>query len=160
MKIWLAANHKPVVKQNDLATWRRPRLIPFTQVFHGPTADPLMGRKLSNELPGILAWAVNGCLAWQKERLPAPEAVRLATAAYKNESDIIGAFLDDACTLDPNANVLVASLYDAYVAWCQRSGEREWSKKAFGIAMQERGFEQHKGTHGIRLWIGLSLKVA
>jgi putative DNA primase/helicase len=39
------------------------RLIPFTQRFDGKKADPKLPDKLRDELPGVLAWAVEGVIA-------------------------------------------------------------------------------------------------
>jgi putative DNA primase/helicase len=168
MKIWLAANHKPEIRSTDHATWRRWRLIPFTRCFkeaghvkEKKDAEQVkdMLDKLLTELPGILAWAVRGCLAWQQDGLPLPETVRVATEAYRNESDIVGAFLSECCVMDPTGNVLIASLYDRYVEWCKKSGEDAKTKKAFGILMYERGFESGKDTAGLRVWIGVKLDI-
>jgi putative DNA primase/helicase len=116
-----------------------------------------MRDKLLTELPGILAWAVRGCLAWQEEHLPMPEPVKSATEGYRNEMDVVGAFIEECCEVGEKANVLTAFLFDAYVTWCKRSGEEASSKKAFGIRMEERGFTPGKGTGGIRIWKGLKL---
>lgn len=70
-KLWLAANHKPVIRGTDQAIWRRIRLIPFTVTIPEQEQDPDLVRKLTAELPGILRWAVDGCLAWQRSRLGA-----------------------------------------------------------------------------------------
>jgi putative DNA primase/helicase len=165
-KLWLATNYKPVIRGTDHAIWRRIRLIPFTQKFVDAEEDGAPGvfvkddtirDKLLAELPGILAWAVRGCLAWQEEKLPMPETVKIATEGYRNEMDVVGAFMEECCEVEERANVLTASLFDAYVAWCKRSGEEPSSKKAFGIRMEERGFTPGKGTAGIRIWKGLRL---
>src|SRR5579875_2532102 len=38
-KIFLAANHKPVIRGTDLAVWRRIRLIPFTVTIQEKDKD-------------------------------------------------------------------------------------------------------------------------
>lgn len=159
MKIWLGMNHKPVITDTTHAMWRRVRLIPFTRTFEGADCDVSLPNKLRAELPGILAWSVRGCLAWQEKRLPLPDAIKAATGEYRDEMDVIGAFLGECCELDPRANVLTASLYDRYTEWCKRSGEERntKTKKGFGLAMQEHGFESGMGNGGIRLWKGLKL---
>ena len=64
-KIVLACNHKPTVRGTDLAIWRRLQLVPFDRIFAPDEADKRLGKKLRQELPGILAWAVRGCTEWQ-----------------------------------------------------------------------------------------------
>lgn len=157
MKIWLGMNHKPVITDTTYAMWRRVRLIPFTQTFEGDACDVSLPDKLRAELPGILAWAVRGCLAWQEERLPLPEAVRVATAEYRDDMDVLSAFLGECCILDPRADVLTASLYDRYAEWCKKSGENMKTKKGFGLAMQDHGFESGQISGGLRIWKGLNL---
>ena len=70
--IWLAANHKPVIRNTDVAIWRRIRLVPFDVVIPPQDRDSDLPDKLKAELPGILAWAVRGCLEWQEQGLAAP----------------------------------------------------------------------------------------
>jgi len=65
-KIWLATNHRPTIQGTDDAIWRRVRLIPFNQQFTGKQRDPKLRQKLEAELSGILAWALRGCLEWQR----------------------------------------------------------------------------------------------
>jgi len=101
-KIWLATNHKPQIRGSDHAIWRRVRLIPFAVTIPEEQQDRNLTQKLRDELPGILAWAVQGCLAWQREGLQTPDAVRMATDAYREESDVIGPFITERCALPPH----------------------------------------------------------
>ncbi len=74
-KFMLAVNHKPHVRDYSMGFWRRLRLIPFEAQFQGDAADRELDRKLLAELPGVLAWAVRGCLEWQQRplgKLPGP----------------------------------------------------------------------------------------
>jgi putative DNA primase/helicase len=97
-KVWLVTNHKPRVEGDDDAIWRRLRLIPFNVSFIG-REDKELGSKLERELPGILAWAVRGCLAWQAEGLGLPRAVEQSTNEYRADEDLLGLFLDQRCKL-------------------------------------------------------------
>lgn len=124
--------------------------------FDDKTKDPTMGTKLLAELPGILTWAVQGCLLWQREGLERPEIVRAATAEYRSENDKLGAFLAECCEIDPHASAITQFLYDAYTEWCRKSGEEPKTKTMLGILLKERGFEPDKVT-GLRAWIGLRL---
>jgi len=72
-KLWLAANHKPIVRGTDEGIWRRPMLIPFNVKFEidpekrAPgerEGDPRIELKLLAELPGILNWALEGYREW------------------------------------------------------------------------------------------------
>src|SRR5439155_16389137 len=135
--IWLAANHKPTIKGTDLAIWRRILLIPFLVTIPEAERDKHLGEKLRAELPGILAWAVRGCLAWQAEGLAPPEEVRAATQEYREEMDVLGNFLEDRCVMDPREGASAARLYTEYQDWCEKAGERPAGTRAFGLALGE-----------------------
>lgn len=136
-KLWLRTNHKPIIRGNDEGIWRRPRLVPFTQTFAGARKDASLPAKLQAELPGILAWAVRGCLEWQRIGLGWPAAVAEATEAYRSEMDGLGRFLLDQGHLEP---VRAKVLYDRYVEWCESMGEYAMSLQALGRRLTERGW--------------------
>lgn len=144
-KLWLSTNHRPEVRGTDHAIWRRIRLIPFNVQFSdsGPhRKDPGMEAKLTAELPGILAWAVRGCLDWQQEGLRPPTAVTVATEGYRADMDTLAAFLNECCTINPTAKVRATALYAEYTNWCGRTGERAASQILFGQRLTERNFER------------------
>ena len=89
---------RPRVEGDDDAIWRRLRLIPFNVSFVG-NEDKELDAKLEAELPGILAWAVRGCLKWQTNGLGLPEAVEKATSEYRADEDVLGAFIAERCDL-------------------------------------------------------------
>ena len=101
----LATNHKPTIRGTDTGIWRRVHLIPFSVKIGAEDVDKSFPEKLAPELPGILAWLVEGCLQWQRRGLDAPEAVLKATSAYRSEMDMIGAFLADCCDQIAEASV-------------------------------------------------------
>src|SRR5207249_4861041 len=86
-KIFLAANHRPTVRGTDHAVWRRIKLVPFEVTIPKDEQDKHLLTKLRAEWPGILAWAIRGCLDWQREGLGEPDEVRAATAAYRAQQD-------------------------------------------------------------------------
>jgi putative DNA primase/helicase len=153
MKIWLGANHKPVITGTDHASWRRIRLIPFTKKFEGESDDKSLGKKLEAESPGILAWTVRGCLTWQAEGLPTPEAVMKATGDYRKEMDVIGNFLEECCVLNSLLRCKASDLYNAYVTW---SGDKFIKQTSFGRLLTERGIEGKKES-GIVWRFGIAL---
>src|SRR5262249_51708081 len=102
-KLVLAFNHKPVIADDSEGMWRRMRLIPFLRQFKPEERDINLLHKLIAEASGILAWAVRGCLLWQKNQLGMPPTVAEATAAYREESDHVGEFIEDCCEEEPGA---------------------------------------------------------
>lgn len=157
-KFFLAVNHLPVVTDDSYGFWRRVRIVPFKRQFTYD-ADPKLEDKLTAELPGILAWAISGCLEWQKRGLKPPAAVLSATADYKEKSDVLGEFLADCLLLEESRSIGAAEAYAAYQTWAraQGMGDREiLTATAFGIKMRDR-FAGKKGKTGKRyLGVGLA----
>jgi putative DNA primase/helicase len=153
-KVWLAVNHKPVIRGTDEGIWRRIRLIPFEASFKA-NPDPYIEEKLKVELEGILRWADEGCLKWRKERLGMVEKVKTATEEYRQESDVIAQFLAE-CTIETEtAKVKASDLYEAYKKWCEETGEEPISGNAFGRRMKEKGYERVKAVYVHYIGIGL-----
>ncbi|WP_343618681.1 phage/plasmid primase, P4 family [Ralstonia sp.] len=155
-KLWLATNHRPTIKGTDHAIWRRILLVPFCQTFHEhgsgktPIKDLSLKDKLCGELPGILAWAVRGCLAWQKDGLTPPAAVLQATEGYQGEMDVIASFIAERCvTEDGDAIETSKRLYEAYVDWCKENGETPEIRRKFGQRITEKGFQRYT-SNGVR----------
>ena len=155
-KIWLATNHKPTIKGQDPGIWSRIRLVPFDVSFEG-REDRTLKAALVDELPGVLAWAVDGCLRWQAEGLPVPDSVVKATAQYRSESNQVARFIQDYCVLQKGVSVQASKLYLAYKQWTQRAKERERiSDTAFGRRLVELGFEkEHKSCGTVYRDIGV-----
>ena len=81
-KIFMATNHKPVIRGTDVGIWRRIKLIPFTETIPYEERNPDLMKILLREKAGILNWMIEGAL--QKERLGEPEAC-LATEATRRK---------------------------------------------------------------------------
>ncbi|MGE0650800.1 MAG: phage/plasmid primase, P4 family [Alphaproteobacteria bacterium] len=143
-KLMIAGNHKPSLRSVDEAVRRRFNLVPFTVTIPKEERDPTLLEKLKAEWPGILAWAIEGCLEWQRIGLTPPPAVQAATADYLANEDSIGLFLAECCaTDDPNASTEVNELFAAWSAWSAQAGEFTGSVKRFSTALATRGL--HRG---------------
>ena len=155
-KLIVAANHRPQVRGTDLAIWRRILLVPFAVTFTDAQKDRALPQKLRAELPGILAWAVRGCLEWQRGGLRPPKVVTAATDAYRAEQDVVGRFIADRCVVIEQAKAKAGDLYTAFREWAQEQGEPDMSGRRFGEALSERGFRQLR-TNAARWWSGVGL---
>jgi len=142
-KLWMAANHKPTIRGTDHAIWRRVKLVPFVVTIADADQDKGLGEKLKGERAGILAWSVRGCLDWQKNGLGNPDAVRQATAEYRGEMDVIGAFVAECCIENDRFTAKASTVYAAYSKWCQANGEYAVNQRRFGLAITERGIERY-----------------
>ena len=156
-KLFLAANHKPVIRGTEEAIWRRIRLIPFDVEIPESERDPHLKEKLLEEAPGILAWAVRGCLEWQRDGLKAPAEVLAATASYRSEMDTVEPFFDARCVIEPRATVKAGELYSAYKAWAEQAGETPISQTVFGHRLNEKGYRMERSAAGKRR-VGIRLR--
>jgi len=148
-KIVLCTNHRPVIKGTDEGIWRRVLLVPFRQHFDESRQDKHLLEKLKNERVGILAWAVRGCLEWQRIGLNPPKLVCEATAEYRKSEDLIGRFLEHRCIFNRAHSIKFSDLYNALESFGRDSGDVVPDKRTVGIRLAERGFEKFtsNGTH-------------
>jgi len=155
-KVALVANHRPEVRGTDHAIWRRIKLVPFDVTIPDEERDERLPEKLRDELPGILAWMVEGCLLWQREGLGEPEEVRAATAGYQADMDVLAGFLEERCAVRPEARVGASPLWKEWKEWCEENGEKPGTQTKFGMRLKERGFEKKKS--GTVTWFGVGLR--
>ena len=156
-KIWLAVNHKPIIRGTDHGMWRRIILLPFTQSFRGAQDDKNLRDVLTLELPGVLAWAVRGLAKWADTGLRVPEKLMEATRAYRAEMDVVAQFLEECCEDDPKGSVLTRDLYNRYSYWSKDYGERLLTHRSFSLELARRGYAKVKGNSTIK-WRGLKLR--
>ncbi|GAA3502305.1 hypothetical protein GCM10019016_094130 [Streptomyces prasinosporus] len=157
--ILLASNYKPVVKEQDNGTWRRIKLIPFTQRFEGDRKDATLDETLRKERAGILAWLVRGAVQWQREGLNDPESVRDAVREYKEESDPLAGFFPGKLVTDSKGRITGADLWETYTAWAESEGVDAFrTKRSLSDALKERcrsigtfNTKGKRGFTGIRL---------
>lgn len=158
-KLWLACNHKPQIRGNDHAIWRRIHLIPFNhripQAKRMPKSEVM--EMFRQEFPGILNWAIQGCLEWRKNGLQMPDDVKAATNGYRSEMDVVGAFLSECCILTPEVKTVTGALYETYKKWCEDTGEFTLNQRNFGMRLAERGLESAQSS-GNRWWKGIGIR--
>jgi len=158
-KLFVAGNHKPAIRNIDEAMKRRLHLIPFTITVPPQQRDKTLQQKLLAERDGILAWAVEGCLAWQRlGRLDPPRCVVDATEEYFEAEDALGRWLDERCVREPNAKSLTAELFADWKQWAEAAGEFAGSQKRFADLLLTRGVEKWRNTVGLRGFRGVGLK--
>ena len=154
-KLWLATNHKPVIRGTDNAIWDRIRLIPFTVSI--PEKERIPRRDLmsmfAEEMPGILTWMVKGCLNWQGAGLGIPTEVRQATAEYRDEMDVLKNFFNECCVIERTAETTAKELNEKYRGWCVENREKPMTQQKLGRRLTEMGFTRERKMTGY-LWVG------
>lgn len=152
-KIHLVTNHLPHITP-DPAMRRRLTVIPWTQSFVN-NPDPNLEAKLMSELPGILAWLVQGTIRWyadfnasQKTGLVEPALCAAELDRFFEEEDEVGTWVKDrtmilAADTDPKTWTLSKELYSDYTTWRfeQALQGQPLSVNAFGRRLQAKGFD-------------------
>jgi putative DNA primase/helicase len=154
----IVGNHKPAIRNIDEAMKRRMHLIPFTVTISPEKRDGRLTEKLLAERDGILAWAVAGCLAWQREGLNPPTCVQAATDEYFEAEDALGRWLDERCVREANAKSLTAELFNDWKQWADSAGEFVGSQRRFSDLLITRGLEKWRNSVGVRGFRGVGLK--
>jgi putative DNA primase/helicase len=159
-KLLIAGNHKPGLRSVNEAMRRRLHLIPFLVTIPAEERDLDLAEKLRAEWPGILRWAVEGCLAWQDRGLDPPAAVSDATTKYLDAEDRIAAWIEDRCDLGPARSDTATALFLDWKSWAEAGGEKPGSQKAFSEKLQTRpGIEKtREGKARTRTFKGIALR--
>jgi putative DNA primase/helicase len=150
---WLAGNYKPQINGTDHGIWRRIKLIPFDVVIPKAEQDGQLGVKLADELSGILNWAIEGCLEWQRKGMREPEITQLSTEKYAEDMDEVGQFIDEFCKTDPTFISAATRLYEAFIA----ATASMMSQRRFGQSLARRGFTRTRMPSSKHGWKGLQL---
>lgn len=154
-KLWMAMNHKPIIRGTDRGIWRRIVLIPFTQNFEG-REDKNLTDDLREELPGILNWATQGLTQWRKHGLGTARVITAATEEYRKESDILGQWFTDSAASSPGAFTLASTAYDSFRGWCHAFGYKEPTQTGFARGLIDRGYDRAT-HHNKRGYVGFIL---
>ena len=158
-KLFVAGNHKPSIRNIDEAMKRRLHLIPFTITVPPEKRDKHLQQKLLAERDGILAWALEGCLDWQRlGRLDPPKQVVDATEEYFEGEDALGRWLEERCVRVGTAKALTAELFADWKQWADSAGEFIGSQKRFSDLLLNRGVEKWRNNTGLRGFRGIGLK--
>lgn len=157
-KMTISGNHKPKVKDTSDGIWRRMQLVPWAVQIPADQIDRKLPDKLKAEASGILNRLIEGLLDWMQHGLIEPDEVRMATRAYRDDSDDLGRFLSAICEVsdDPSIRVGAKELHELYNAWAEAAGGATRHIKGFKGAMEDKGFEQ-KQSDGMK-WVRVQLK--
>jgi putative DNA primase/helicase len=161
-KIVISANRKPVIRGNDDGIWRRVLLVPFEVQIPDADVDKSLPAKLLAEREGILAWLIEGTASWLEAGLQVPDAVKVATQEFREESDIVGGFARGALEVTGNASDVVGAglMYNAFVVYCQKQGIPPLNGHTFGRRIKKSalqlGFQPHKSS--LQYYIGVIIR--
>lgn len=165
-KMWLIANHAPRVSDRDDAMWRRIRYVAFKHVVPEDERDNSLKKYLSNMgLCGDawLAWAVEGCLKWQREGLQTPQCVLDETKGYKAAQNPISDFISERLEIGQGSDKTpVAQVWFTYVDWCKKNKTRfPLGKRSFNERLEALGAVRKQTVYNkknLLCWHGVAMK--
>jgi putative DNA primase/helicase len=154
-KVIMAGNHRPIIRGTDHGIWRRLVCVPFTVTIPDDQQDKQLMDKLRLEFPGILNWALEGCLRWQAQGLSLPPVLQVERKAYMSDMDVLQRWIDERCDVVPGHEWGVRAAYSAFKLWATDGGYGVVSETRFAQQMSEKGFQRVKRRTG-SMMIGLS----
>jgi putative DNA primase/helicase len=157
-KLWIRGNHLPGSHDAGEGFWRRLIPIPFTQQIPEAERIPDLDRQIiARELPGVLNWALEGCLEWQRAGLGIPKSIRQEAAGYRADTDILGLWLSERTATDPSGLVPARDAYQSFQGFCRDQGVSAPAAAQFGRQMSARGIRQAPGRKSGRQYAGITL---
>lgn len=156
-KLLVAGNHKPGLRTVDEAMRRRFNLLPFTVTIPPDERDGELGEKLKAEWPGILRWAIEGCLAWQREGLNPPASVTAATENYFVEEDALAHWIEERVERKDGFSESSSVLWEDWKEWAESAGEFAGKQKQFSLTLEARGYRKERKNKG-QMFCGIVLR--
>jgi putative DNA primase/helicase len=117
----------------------------------------MLEMKLRDEAPRILAWALQGCLDWQKHGLARPESVTVATDEYFEDQDVFGQWIEERCQKGPKLWEQPTTLFNDWSRYAKSAGEDAGTIVGFASRMKKLGFKKTR-TMSFRCFQGISLR--
>jgi DNA polymerase-1 len=160
-KLWMATNDVPHMRADDTGLRRRIHKAPFDNA--PATLDKGLKdhfRHSPDARAAILAWAVRGCLDWQRRGLDPPACVVDATTAMWEDLDQLAQFFDDRLAFGPDFTIAAADLQATYDSWAEEQGvakQYRTSSRRRAARLRIRGCTEDKDREGIRgrFWWGV-----
>ena len=157
-KFFINTNHLPRTSDDTVFSSGRVKLIPFDRHFTPEEQDTGLKRlfRKKENMSGILNWMVDGYRLLLEVGLGVPARVADAIAAYRQEADIIGTFLDDYTIEQSGAKIQTSELYSNYANWAKQNGYKPLSNRSFVGELRRRIEVRRDGVLG-NIAVGLSL---
>lgn len=177
-KIWLGANHKPIIRDDTNSIWDRMVGIPMDYRFPENERRPLeiVIAEFMQEASGILNWALEGLKqlminGWQFD-LGSRQVAFIEQ--YRKDSDMFGAFISENLIVDPNDKQCFEGtdlIYQAYSIHAKDNNEYPMTSTRFTQKLKERypWLTQRNSTRydrtlkrslSIKVWQGIKQKTA
>jgi len=160
--VFMPTNHKPIVKGSDNGIWRRLMLVPFHRNFDGdPTIvkDDYREEKLLAEMEGVLAWIVEGALAYQKQGISPPKTIAEARDEYRSQMDLLAEWLEECCEQSAEYCAPASQLWSSWEQFAKSRGLLQYVRNSVSLGRRlDARFPAGKGVRGVRIRKGLRIK--
>ncbi|HSH52083.1 MAG TPA: phage/plasmid primase, P4 family [Bacteroidales bacterium] len=154
-KLWMATNHKPIIRGTDDGIWRRMAIIPFTVQIPAHKVDKNLKYKLRREMTAILNWAVEGYQEWKRIGLNEPQIIKNQRQTYRTEMDAVELFIEECCYRKSGEREKAKDLYRAYREWANENNQYSMNSTKFGKEMNNK-FQKIRSNGS--WYVGVKLK--
>ena len=121
-RVVMLSNEMPQLADGSEAINSRFLILALEQSFLG-REDPNLLEDLTEELPGIAAWAVEGYRRLrQRRRFEEPQSSARARTEWYEENNPLEQFVQERCVMEAGAKVEATALYEAYKSWADDRG--------------------------------------
>ena len=162
-RFMLMSNDTPSFTDSSGALGNRLIHIRFARSFLG-REDIDLTAKLLSELPGIFLWALEGLRRLdERGRFHVPAASGEIDEDVRRTASPHLVFIEERCTLDPQARITLDSMWNAWAAWCAEDGAEEGNRRWFtrklkAVVPGVDAFQEHT-TLGKQRWL-LGIRLA
>jgi P4 family phage/plasmid primase-like protien len=154
----LMGNSKPGLRAVDTAIRARIHLVDFAVTIEADKRDTQLSEKLAVEYGGILAWAIKGCVKWQRIGLAPPTCILEATETYLDGEDHFGLWLGENTEPEHTVKVKLGELLANYRTWCSFAGVLPLGRNSFSDRLAATdGITRYKRRQQAIVFLGVKL---
>ena len=148
-KFFIRGNNRPNIGDTTDGMWRRIIMLPFLNKVPPEKVDRNLEKKLRDEAEGILAWMVQGCLAWHREGLNAPASIIAGVEQYRRDEDPVSEWIE--ARIDNGGFTSRSALLSDYSSYMLLP--RQTDPKPLYQQLRDKGFNEVKnnGQRGFRV---------
>lgn len=147
-----ATNELPATTDQSHGFWRRSYVIEFNNTFSESDGTQIpkddLRRRLDNELPGIITWALHGAARLiRNAKYTEPGSSNQAKSRWRQEADSVAAWLAEVVEPCDYPDMKAKTAYTSYKNWCEETGHKACSSTAWGKRLKLLGVRKKKTKH-------------
>ena len=159
VKHYYAANQLPKIAESDEAFFRRNMLLPVPTTVPTDDRDPHLVDKLTEELPGILNWALQGMHRLLEQRLFTGDMSPFMTEeTWQEWGNSIGRF-EQIALRSGETHIPKSDIYAAYLQFCDDKNIPSESQHMMTRELKELGYTDGRArVDGVQQRVFLNLE--